>query len=148
MAGVRLRFDLIIPAKEPPTRCGCPAFCQLLKHSIDNVAELTHAIEAVASGQTVLDISIAKKLAAQYALVELTAQERFALALLAEGYSAVNIMLTAQGYWDTPGEILGSLSKKLNLPNNDMKQRNIQAVLALVDPHSSLEIVRPRGYYQ
>ena len=118
----------------------------LLKQSIDDIEELTHAIESVVKGLTVLDPAIARKLAGEYSLGRLTDTEQWALALLAEGYSDFAIMKTTHVDWETMAEIMHSLFQKLNLPPEDTNQRNLQAVLALVDPQDELRRTWLVGY--
>ena len=112
----------------------------LLKHSIDNVEELSRAIEAVAAGLTVLDPHIANKLAEKCSISHLTDQEQWVLALLAEGYSDFGIVRTIHIELDELEAVINALSQKMDmfLGGADIKQRNINAVLALVDPNNEL----------
>ena len=118
----------------------------LLKQSIDNVNEWTHAIESVAAGCTVLDPAIAEKLSREYSLHKLTDHEQWVLALLAAGYSDFVISTTIHIDMATVAEIVESLSEKLPLIPGDTNLSNIQAVLALVDPYDRLRPAWVAGY--
>ena len=120
----------------------------LLKQSINDVEELCHAIKAVASGGTVLDVSIAKKLAEEYSLADLTEHEQWVLALLAEGYSVFQIMRTVKLMPNILEGTIHSLCRKLHLPMVETNQRNIRAVLALVDPQDRLRKDWVAGYHR
>ena len=138
----------------------------LLKQSIDEVQELVHAITAVAAGRTVLDPTIAEKLAQEYSrrmapepqptasakptppdvLGSLTHREQWVLALLAEGYTTDAILRTVHCDLATLDEIRGSLADRLGVSADGMDGLNYEAVLALIDPHDELRRSWVAGY--
>jgi serine/threonine-protein kinase len=63
----------------------------LLKDHVADIAVLVDALERIASGDTVIDTAIVKRLLARDPLATLTAREREILALVAEGYSNAGI---------------------------------------------------------
>ena len=112
----------------------------ILKQSIDSSDDLAHAIKAVASGRTVLDLAIGKKLAQHHFNPDLTLQEQSVLALLAKGLSDGQIRRVVSLDMKTLIGILDTLSDKIALYEEDPVRRNVCAVLTLLgSPHDPFE---------
>jgi DNA-binding NarL/FixJ family response regulator len=96
----------------------------LLKDRVSALAELSDALDRVASGGTVLDPEVVAQLA------ELTTREREVLGLIAEGRTNAAI---ARKLVITEGAVekhVSSILAKLNLPPSEDDHRRVMAVLA------------------
>ncbi len=104
----------------------------LLKDRVSRLADLSDALERVASGGTVLDPEVVAQLFARRRrdpLDELTAREREVLGLMAEGRTNVAI---ARKLVVTGGAVekhISSIFAKLDLPPSDDDHRRVLAVL-------------------
>lgn len=104
----------------------------LLKDRVSRLADLSDALERVASGGTVLDPEVVAQLFARrrrHPLDELTAREREVLGLMAEGRTNVAI---ARNLVVTGGAVekhISSIFAKLDLPPSDDDHRRVLAVL-------------------
>lgn len=105
----------------------------LLKDRVSALADLSDALERVASGGTVLDPEVVAQLFARRRrdpLQTLTAREREVLALMAEGRTNVAIarlLVVTQGAVE---KHISSILTKLDLPPSDDDHRRVLAVLA------------------
>lgn len=105
----------------------------LLKDRVSALADLSDALERVASGGTVLDPEVVAQLFARRRrdpLETLTAREREVLALMAEGRTNVAIarlLVVTQGAVE---KHISSILTKLDLPPSDDDHRRVLAVLA------------------
>jgi DNA-binding NarL/FixJ family response regulator len=105
----------------------------LLKDRVSALAELSDALERVASGGTVLDPEVVAQLFARRRrdpLDELTAREREVLGLMAEGRTNSAI---ARKLVITEGAVekhISSILTKLDLPPSEDDHRRVMAVLA------------------
>lgn len=105
----------------------------LLKDRVSALAELSDALERVASGGTVLDPEVVAQLFARRRrdpLDELTAREREVLELMAEGRTNSAI---ARKLVITEGAVekhISSILTKLDLPPSEDDHRRVMAVLA------------------
>ena len=109
----------------------------LLKTSVDNIDELTRAVEMVAQGQTVLDPVIVQRLAkiqtlqADSPLALLTEREKEVLTLMAEGYTNAAIAKKLFVEERTVENHTNSIYAKLDLQSTGYHRR-VQAVLSFV----------------
>jgi DNA-binding NarL/FixJ family response regulator len=105
----------------------------LLKDRVSALAELSDALDRVASGGTVLDPEVVAQLFARRRrdpLAELTAREREVLGLMAEGRTNAAI---ARKLVVTEGAVekhISSILTKLDLPPSEDDHRRVMAVLA------------------
>jgi DNA-binding NarL/FixJ family response regulator len=105
----------------------------LLKDRVSALAELSDALDRVASGGTVLDPEVVAQLFARRRrdpLDQLTARERDVLGLMAEGRTNAAI---ARKLVVTEGAVekhISSIFSKLQLPPSDDDHRRVLAVLA------------------
>ena len=105
----------------------------LLKDRVSALAELSDALDRVASGGTVLDPEVVAQLFARRRrdpLAELTTREREVLGLIAEGRTNAAI---ARKLVITEGAVekhVSSILAKLNLPPSEDDHRRVMAVLA------------------
>lgn len=105
----------------------------LLKDRVSALAELSDALDRVASGGTVLDPEVVAQLFARRRrdpLAELTTREREVLALMAEGRTNAAI---ARKLVITEGAVekhISSILTKLDLPPSEDDHRRVMAVLA------------------
>ncbi|WP_026875370.1 response regulator transcription factor [Jiangella gansuensis] len=105
----------------------------LLKDRVSALADLSDALERVASGGTVLDPEVVAQLFARRRrdpLETLTAREREVLGLMAEGRTNVAIarlLVVTQGAVE---KHISSILTKLDLPPSDDDHRRVLAVLA------------------
>jgi DNA-binding NarL/FixJ family response regulator len=105
----------------------------LLKDRVSALAELSDALDRVASGGTVLDPEVVAQLFARRRrdpLAELTAREREVLGLMAEGRTNAAI---ARKLVVTEGAVekhISSILIKLDLPPSEDDHRRVMAVLA------------------
>ncbi|HEY9411837.1 MAG TPA: response regulator transcription factor [Jiangellaceae bacterium] len=105
----------------------------LLKDRVSALADLSDALERVASGGTVLDPEVVAQLFARRRrdpLDHLTPRERDVLGLMAEGRTNAAI---ARGLVVTEGAVekhISSIFTKLDLPPSDDDHRRVLAVLA------------------
>jgi DNA-binding NarL/FixJ family response regulator len=105
----------------------------LLKDRVSALAELSDALDRVASGGTVLDPEVVAQLFARRRrdpLAELTTREREVLGLMAEGRTNAAI---ARKLVITEGAVekhISSILTKLDLPPSEDDHRRVMAVLA------------------
>jgi DNA-binding NarL/FixJ family response regulator len=105
----------------------------LLKDRVSALAELSDALDRVASGGTVLDPEVVAQLFARRRrdpLAELTTREREVLGLMAEGRTNAAI---ARKLVVTEGAVekhISSILTKLDLPPSEDDHRRVMAVLA------------------
>jgi DNA-binding NarL/FixJ family response regulator len=105
----------------------------LLKDRVSALAELSDALDRVASGGTVLDPEVVAQLFARRRrdpLAELTTREREVLGLMAEGRTNAAI---ARKLVVTEGAVekhISSILAKLDLPPSEDDHRRVMAVLA------------------
>ena len=105
----------------------------LLEDRVSALADLSDALERVASGGTVLDPEVVAQLFARRRrdpLQTLTAREREVLALMAEGRTNVavaRLLVVTQGAVE---KHISSILTKLDLPPSDDDHRRVLAVLA------------------
>ena len=115
----------------------------LMKTSVDDIDELTRAVEAVAVGRTVLDPVIVDRLAKTHSalsgspLALLTDREREVLSSMAEGYTNAAIAEKLVVEERTVENHTNSIYAKLNLTQSPGLHRRVQAVLAFVTQGTS-----------
>src|SRR5262249_31848036 len=109
----------------------------LLKSRVRDVADFTDALERLLRGGSVIDPGLVQELLGKRRrddpLSELTAREREALALMAEGRSNAGI---ARRLWITESAVekhVRSILAKLRLPTTDDDHRRVLAVVKFLD---------------
>jgi DNA-binding NarL/FixJ family response regulator len=104
----------------------------LLKDRIGDVAEFVDALEAVASGRTVVDAEVIRQLVARQRdpLRLLSNREREVLALMAEGRSNAAVARHMGVTEAAIAKHINSLLTKLDLPPDIDDHRRVRAVLA------------------
>jgi len=109
----------------------------LLKNRVTNVGEFVDTLERLVAGGSVIDPVLVRELVAARRtddpLDVLTTREREVLALMAEGRSNAGI---GQQLWVTEGTIekhVGSLLRKLRLPESEGDHRRVLAVLTFLE---------------
>jgi DNA-binding NarL/FixJ family response regulator len=104
----------------------------LLKDRVGQVEEFVDALAEVASGGTVVDPEVVRRLLRRRRdpLARLTPREREVLALVAEGKSNGAIARTLVVSEAAVGKHIGSILTKLDLPPADDTHRRVLAVLA------------------
>jgi DNA-binding NarL/FixJ family response regulator len=104
----------------------------LLKDRVGQVEEFVDALREVASGGTVVDPEVVRRLLRRRRdpLARLTPREREVLALVAEGRSNGAIARTLVVSEAAVGKHIGSILTKLDLPPADDTHRRVLAVLA------------------
>ena len=110
----------------------------LLKTSLSDISELIRIVQAVNSGQTVLDPAIVQRLAHLYRkhsnplLNGLSDIEQDMLGLIAEGYDDLYIGHTLQIDQDQAAQQSTSIFEKLGLTEGPERDRRIKAIQAFV----------------
>ena len=104
----------------------------LLKDRIGEVTEFVDALDRVATGHTVVDPEVVRRLLGRRRdpLRRLTPREREVLALMAEGRSNTAIARTLVVSEAAVAKHIGSLLMKLDLPPDADDHRRVRAVLA------------------
>ena len=119
----------------------------LLKNSLDDIGELIRVVEAVVNGQTVLDAGIVQKLARLHVrqskslLAQLDEMERKVLEVMAEGYDDDYIAQTLHIDRSAVEEHTKSIFQKLDLSEEQGRDRRVQAVEAFVGQVASAPYV-------
>ncbi|MCP2342524.1 response regulator transcription factor [Actinomadura rupiterrae] len=108
----------------------------LLKDRIGRVAEFVDALHRVAAGGTAMDPEVVAQLLARRAddpLDSLTAREREALALMAQGHDNTTIAARMHISDNAVAKHIGNIFSKLGLSPDDSGHRRVQAVLTYLD---------------
>ena len=119
----------------------------LLKNSLDDIGELIRVVEAVISGQTVLDPGIVQKLArvqirqSRSLVAQLDEMERNVLEIMAEGYDDSYIAKTLHIEVEVVETSTTSIFEKLGLSEEGGRDRRSQAVEAFVNQVTSVPYV-------
>jgi DNA-binding NarL/FixJ family response regulator len=112
----------------------------LLKERVGDVADFTDAITRVASGGSVLDAEVVRRMLGRRApggaLHRLTPREQEVLAVMAEGKSNLGIAQTLLISQAAVEKFVTAIFRKLDIDSASTEHRRVQAVLMFLRQHS------------